>query len=669
MTRKRLLCTVHHHRLLRHFIFQLFFLCILSCSLEAAARGPVVQQYSLEHPFVVTQLPLNTEAENNGPRDNGMLRARYGDGARLLIVYPDFSTAVLSKGFHSACEPDVSFDGTKLLFAGKRTQADEWNIFEASIDPGRPAFRRITSGFGPCRSPAYQSTLYTIISTKPWYQITFVGETEGVLNETGHVAATNLYSCKLDGKSVRRLTYNLSCDFDPFVMQDGRLIFASRRRASLDRGLRGRVRIMGINIDGADFAAYADTAGKYIKHMPCETRGGLCVFVESNRLPWDGAGTLSCVTTRRPLHSYRRITRSGDGLFHSPSPLPDGTILVSRRDAASHGVYRLDPATGRHELVYDDLRYHEIEAQMIVPISEPDGRSSVVTEKDPHGKLYCLDVNRSDLKDPVWLAGERPLRLRVLEGVPRPVSDASTPPDGIPPLVQTRILGEIPVHEDGSFNIRVPANLPLKLQLIGPDGAAIKTCGWIWAKNHEPRGCIGCHEDGELTPKNILVQSVTRQSIPLLLPPEKRRTVDFTRDVLPVITRKCAACHGEGGQKPYLALRGKDTETKRAADFAYRTLLAGWKPSLHEPCRGRYLHPGKARLSPLIWHLLGRCAARRWDSIEKAPAIKRMPPASAGALTRNELLTFIEWVDMGALRDGIPGADQPRDQADATGRN
>ena len=56
----------------------------------------------------------------------------------------------------------------------------------------------------------------------------------------------------------------------------------------------------------------------------------------------------------------------------------------------SHGVYRLDPATGKTELVFDDPGYHDIQAKIVSARPEPDGRSSVVTEKDRYGKLYCL---------------------------------------------------------------------------------------------------------------------------------------------------------------------------------------------------------------------------------------------------------------------------------------
>jgi hypothetical protein len=34
-----------------------------------------------------------------------------------------------------------------------------------------------------------------------------------------------------------------------------------------------------------------------------------------------------------------------------------------------------------------------------------------------------------------------------------------------------------------------------------------------------------------------------------------------------------------------------------------------------------------------------------------------MPPASSEELTEDEKRTFVEWIDMGALWDGIPGPD------------
>jgi hypothetical protein len=622
----------------------------------------------IKNAVILTQIPsanhsMPTQIADGGGKQQSLAdwSSRLGlhDKARLIKINPDSSTKVLTKDFHSACDPDISFDASHFLFAGKKTKDDNWNIFEMSIDGSR--LRQVTNESIPCRSPGYQSTLYTIVSPKPWQQLTFVGSDNGL---------ANLYSCKLDGTEVRRLTFNVSCNMDPYLMYDGRLLFASLQRSSLDTEAGGRISLFGIGIDGTDYAAFCTEEGKLIKHMPCVTTRGLAVFVESDILRWDAAGTLGAVSVRRPLHSYRPVTTSSDGLFHSPSPLPGGKVLVSRRSSDgsdTHGVYVLDPSTKKSVLIFDAPAYHDLQAKIVHPRPEPDGRSSVVTEKDPNGKLYCLDVYISDLDKPQWLPPQTVKRLRVLEGVSSTPDNAD---DHTPigrevlesychskyPLVQTRILGEIDIADDGSFNIEIPADTPVKLQTLDADGMALRTCDWIWAENHEPRGCIGCHEDGELTPENALAKAVTRSSIKLTLPPERRRTVDFRRDIVPIIEKKCIRCHSHADDSAPLnnkfslvSLSDKNTISHQS----YASLLA----KDERTGKRKYVRPASARTSPLIWHIFGRNTSRPWDDTFSKRKVPEMPPDDNLALTDYEKRIFVQWIDMGALWDGIPGPD------------
>lgn len=645
-----------------------------SGALGARPQRPLVSRPLLKHPLVLTQLPAGTDVERRTADSGGTLRAPFGDGARLLIVFPDRSPRIISRDFYGACDPEVSFDGERILFAGKKDASDNWNIYEASLDGS--SVRRITENIGDCRSPGYQSTLYTLDSPKPWYQLTFVGSRAGTMNEYGPVPATDLYSCMLDGSALRRLTFNLSSDVDPTIMSDGRLVFAGWQRRNLDRGTRGRVELFGVNIDGTDFALFAGHRGRRVKHMPCETAGGLVVFVEADEVPWDGAGQLSAVQTRRPLHSYRQITGKRDGLFHGPSPLPDGNLLVSRRPGdgrGTHAVYRLDPSSGKFELLLDDPRYHDFQARIIRPRSEPDGRSSVVTETDPNGKLYCLNVYVSDLEDRRWMPPGTVKRLRVLEGVPLKTGGAGahrpadrTPParrpgstaDGLPPLAQRRILGEVDVEGDGSFNVEVPANTPIELQLLDTDGLALRSCGWIWAKNHEPRGCIGCHEDGELTPENVLSDAAARPSVSLDLPPDRRRTVSFRRDVMPIIQEKCVSCHGQDEVPPRLdggLTLVSDPDATAYFNRAYQSLMALAEPPEGASYRGKYVDPGRARTSPLVWHVLGRNTSRPWDGDAPRRPVEPIPPENPMPLSDDEKRMLVEWIDLGATWDARSG--------------
>lgn len=609
---------------------------------------------SIPAPIVLTQLPVGSSADKAPPVAEGMLRSDYGAGGRIVALHPDGTLDVLTDGFSGAGDPDVSLDGKRVLFAGRRKPNDHWNIWEMNADGS--AARPITRDLGQCRAPAYQSTLYTIVSTQPWYQIMFVSTAAGAMNEHGSGPASSLYSCKLDGTTLRRLTFNLSDDLDPFLMADGRVLLASWQRVDLRRGPRGRVSLFGVNMDGTDYGLFCGDEGQRIKHMPCVTTNGLAVFVEAERVGWDGAGQLACVTLRRNFHSYRAITNDPRLLYHSPSPLRDGTLLVSRRPAdgrGTHGVYRLDPETGRTELIHDDPQFHDVQARLLLRRPKPDGRSSIVNEKTPTGRLYCLNVH---LSDPDIMRDVKPgtiKGLRVLEGVPLPAGSAAGA-NGIPPVVQKRLLGEIPVEEDGSFNVEIPADTPIQLQTVDANGMAVRTCSWIWAKHREPRGCIGCHEDPELTPENAFVRAVQRPSTKLLPPPEERRTVDFWRDVMPVISRKCARCH-VGGKTPLRLDGASQGKRGRSFNWAYESLLATLPGD--GVARGKYVVAGRACASPLIWRLHGANTSHPWDGVADSPPGASMPPADAESLTKDEKQIFVEWIDLGALWDGIPGDD------------
>jgi len=426
--------------------------------------------------------------------------------------------------------------------------------------------------------------------------------------------------------------------------------------------------------------------------MPCATTDGLVVFVEADRVGWDGAGQLASASLRRHFYSYRGITHDENVFYHSPSPLPDGTVLVSRRPAgepvthgadenATHGIYRLDPRTGQAELVFDDPNFHDLHARALVPRPQPDGRSSVVNEKYPTGKLYCLNAYLTDPAAQPYMRPGMIRRLRVIEGVPASASARSlylaggrnlgivgpgSTANGLPPVVQKRLLGDVPVEEDGSFHIELPADVPVQLQTLDENGMALRSCGWIWVKHREPRGCIGCHEDPELTPENRFVQAMRHPGMKLTLPADKRRTVDFRRDLMPVITAKCAGCHKDDGA-------AMDLSAEPAGHFnrAYLSLLAApEQPSAEgEPVAGKYVHPGQARTSYLIWRLYGRNTSRQWDATyNPGQMIALCPPSEAKQLTDDEKLTFMEWIDLGAHWDGIPGPDEFSGNAnDSTG--
>jgi hypothetical protein len=136
---------------------------------------------------------------------------------------------------------------------------------------------------------------------------------------------------------------------------------------------------------------------------------------------------------------------------------------------------------------------------------------------------------------------------------------------------------------------------------------------------------------------SVAAKALTHPPARLTLAPEKRRTVDFRRDIMPVLAAKCAngACHAARSPLPL-----------GSPGAAYKALLA---PA------GKYVVPGKARTSPLTWRIHGRNTSRPWDRIAAA-RVSPMPPAGSKALTPEEKRAIVEWIDLGAHWDALPAA-------------
>jgi hypothetical protein len=258
-------------------------------------------------------------------------------------------------------------------------------------------------------------------------------------------------------------------------------------------------------------------------------------------------------------------------------------------------------------------------------------------------------------------------RVRFIEGV----IGSGVAADARGRAVPHRLVGEAPVEADGSFNVEVPASTPLLLQTLDERGLALATCGWIYVQPKETRGCIGCHEDPELIPENEYVLALRRPSNRLTLPPEQRRTLTFRDHIAPLLQQQCALADCHGGHDTPLHLDLKPERPGSAElERAYRALLTGTRPG-RDPAW--YVTPGRARTSPLVWHLFGTGTSRPWDTSEGAPAVEStplrlMPPPESGRTLRpDQIHTVVQWIDLGAAYDatGGPLGGAPLQQAQA----
>ena len=173
----------------------------------------------------------------------------------------------------------------------------------------------------------------------------------------------------------------------------------------------------------------------------------------------------------------------------------------AHRDIASICIYvSLDPG-GQEQLLFRDAHSSSVQAVGIALHPAALAYRSILHPDRKSGRIICLDAYAS--KD--FANGRLPgqiVRVRALLKVQ----------DG------EKILGEAPVERDGSFYATVPADLPVRLQLIGAHGEILKQQrSWMWVRTGEDRGCVGCHESQVLAPENRSPLTLQRLDTPTLL--------------------------------------------------------------------------------------------------------------------------------------------------------
>lgn len=640
--------------------------------------------------------------------------------ALLGLGRNDESPQVLTPEFDSACSPVVSFDGKRIAFAGRKNAGDLWNIYEMDVDGGNK--RRIIAVAANCLTPAYLPSIYTLDDLTPRDQIVFASDAAGAANEFGEGPAWSLYTCELTGENVQRITFNLSADFDPTVLPDGRILFSSWQRYGARYFPTGLFALLAINTDGTDLLPfYGNHEQPILKCQPAVSEEGWVYFVESKGRDPLGGGTIAAVNLRRNLKSYTPVAADDGGFYLSPYPFAAGKLIVSfRKTGETYGLYELawhghsahassqagfpahspDEGSTLTRKLFDDAEWHDVEASLVAPRPRPKGRSSVVNYEFDTTDVFCMDCTISELPAVKDIAPGSLRRLRVIEGIPlryeapgwrlsekekRLVPGASA--YSATAFGPRRILGDVPVESDGSFYFRAPAETPIAFQVLDENGMAVATHqSWMWGMPKENRGCIGCHEDRELTPPNRLTEALKKPPFQLTEPPEKRRTVDFTHDIAPLIKGRCVQCHTRehprldlssleepGSDKSDRSDRSDGSDRSDISPFsdAYKRLLSSSERGQADSPSHRYVMPGSARESPVVWHLFGK----RMDGAGNSPAggmsAAQMPPEVP--LSDAERRLFLEWIDIGAQwnnrtapEDAAPEPPLPKKPSSAT---
>ncbi|MBD0777913.1 hypothetical protein HPE56_08910 [Maribacter sp. ANRC-HE7] len=403
----------------------------------------------------------------------------------LNVNSPEEPLSVLTKDFQSACAPKISYDGNSMLFAAQQNKNDVWQIWE--MDLHNLKTRQITSSDGNCIDPDYLPGDRMVFSKHE------------IINVATKEKGYTLYTSNLDGSNLARITYDPSTYFASTVLNDGRVVTIGRTLIPEVKDAK----LMIMRPDGTKQQLfYQSEANHHLQGRVWEMDEGSIVFVEADA---NNEMDITSISYNRPLHSKVNMTSHIKGDFYAISPYQENKVLASYRSDKEGRFALYGFNTQSHELgtpIYKDGEYHVLEA---VPVVKRDRPKKLPSEIDLNVKtalLVCQDINYSNKQsnDSTTLTN-RANKLEIL-GMDETMATFET-------------------EEDGSFYIKVQADTPFRMQTLdGNDNVVKGPSSWLYLRPNERRGCIGCHENRELVPKNAQPLAVRKDPIPVPSPKE-----------------------------------------------------------------------------------------------------------------------------------------------------
>jgi len=581
---------------------------------------------------------------------------------KLSPISPDgVVTPITNFTGASVSDPCVSFDGKKILFSMRPPGGSNRNIYEIGADGS--GLRQVTSGGGHDFDPQYL----------PDGTIMFTSSRSHQMDEYNHSPSENLYVCNMDGSNLHRVSFNMSDDFDPTLMPDGRIVYTRWEHF----GQQNRFPLFVANPDGSHFFHEFGPHNRNFFHAQ-PTPDGRLIAIESTRIEEDAGpiavlkleqGPADPVTDSNSMHwdvLTTQVNNNGEpwpyGAFKYPFPLGGNTYIASYTLPAAdesqvdYGLYTFtlkqtgagtpqDPATISIEnltFLYNDPTTNEYDAQLIAPHAKPPVIAPVANNSVTYGDLFADDVFfRSNVDgQEVPVKGTDPIdSIAVIVGIPTQQGEMND--FSANEFEKRALLGFAPVNSDGSFAIRVPANTPVSFATLDNLGRAfVNKRTWLYVQPGEQvKNCTGCHEDRGLVtaPTNPNPVAKTLPPTDLNIAPANYTYINYRDNIGPIVAAKCASCHIAAVPPDSIPpAGGLDLSAVPDTSMEMQIFPRAYINLSGEPVRKSPVNvtdPGFPRRSKLIDYVLGVGSA-------SSP--------HPGTLTPKEKRLFTQWVMLGA---------------------
>ena len=416
-------------------------------------------------PVIVTAAPVYEPlAELRG-------RERFPQGAQLLVVRGGKAEPLVA-GFAATADADVSFDGKRVLFAGKQAAADPWQIWELTLE--NRAVRKVVATATDAERPLYLPGGRMVWAERtPWgFQLESA--------EDGHAPAHTPQN-PTAGPGVLPLTYVQGSAFPAAVLADGRILF----EAGFPLGSGSTPELYLVYADGSGVESYRCDHGR-ARWGGTQLASGDVVFTHGDSL----------ARFTSPLAHEVKIDAPRAEYAGAMAETAQGNWLVSARagPGARFALELWKTGAAALETVFAATGKDIVEPVLLAPRTAPRRHPSGLHPWD-YANMLALDARLSREGD--------------LKKAPASVRLETMTTGG-----KTMVTGTAAVEADGSFLVKVPADQPIRFALLDEKGAVLRReHGWFWIRRGEQRICVGCHTGPERSSENrvpdVLLRTTT----------------------------------------------------------------------------------------------------------------------------------------------------------------
>lgn len=385
---------------------------------------------------------------------------RFPQGAEVFLKSNGLAKPLV-QDFFATADANVSFDAKSVLFSGKKQATDHWQIWGVPVEGGAP--RQITHCDDDCIRPLYVPGERLVYARKA----------------SGHFA---IEITSLDSEaSPVQLTHTPGNSIPNDVLRDGRILFASD--FPLDEGTAAE--LYTVYSDGSGIESYRCDHG-HSRQFGKQVSSGDVVFTRDGKLFRFTSALAHEVPVAAPAGTY-----AGEVV-----EAPSGEWIVSSRAASSNffALRTWKPGAATSIPLVRDPKASILQPVLLAERPVPNRHPSALHEWS-YANLLCLNAYTS--KD------------HIAKGVIASVRLYTRDAQG-----DTQVQGTTQVEKDGSFYLRVPGDVPLRIELLDAGGKTVNSeAGWFWLRSGEQRICVGCHAGPERAPDNAVPMVLQRSTV------------------------------------------------------------------------------------------------------------------------------------------------------------